>query len=126
METLLILGQTSRNHTKKSFGAHILIDRQQRKYQIVEERYEKLLRRDNSFDHGSMRAFDFKLPKAEGKVWPEPPRVGSVVSFLSTIGNELLCAGRVSYVHLGRKRSVGIIYLDQWEWYSNTVPDFTN
>lgn len=123
MEKLLILGET--NRTVSTFGKPILVDAEERSYQVVDIRYADMLSKDSRFTEG-MKAFDFKLKRAKGKKWPEPPRVGDVIVFSSTIGSEQLCSGKVSYIHLGRKRSVGILYLDEWEWISETVPDFTN
>jgi len=124
MEKLLILGETSRKVS--TFGTPVLKDEQERMYQKIERRYDKLLQRDSRFNYKTMRAFDFKLKRAKGREWPEPPGVGDVITFISTLGDDIMCSGIVSYIHLGRKRSVGIVYLDEWEWYSETVPDFTN
>ena len=126
MEKLIVLGETSRNHTKKSFGTPVLVDEQNRQYQVVEDRYNKLLQKDNSFEFDTMRAFDFKLPRARGLRWPEPPRVDDLLIFNSLLGSESLCSGRVTYIHLGRKRSVGVLYIKEWNWFSKNVPDFTN
>jgi len=123
-EKLITLGETTRNVS--TFGIPILIDNENRMYQTIQPRYERQLRRDHSFDWLTMKAFDFKLKRARGKKWPEPPRVGQLLTFSSPLMNEELCTGKVSYLHLGRKRSVGVIYLDMWSWTSTTVPDFTN
>ena len=123
MEKLLILGETSRN--RSTFGIPVLLDEQDRMYQKVQPRYNELLIKDSRFDFSTMRAFDFKLKRARGKQWPEPPSIGDTLVFSSPLANDKLCTGIVSYVHLGRKRSVGIIYLENWVWISNVVPDFT-
>lgn len=123
MEKLLKLGETSRSVS--TFGIPVLTDNDDRMYQTVQPRYEKILERDSSFDQRYMKAFDFKLKRARGKKWPEPPRVGETVTFKSPLVEGELCTGIVKYVHLGRRRSVGIVYLDEWCWKSNELPDFT-
>jgi len=124
MEPLISLGETTRNVS--TFGIPKLIDNEDRMYQTIQPQYERQLRRDNNFDWFTMKAFDFKLKRARGKKWPEPPRVGQLLTFYSPLMNGELCSGNVSYVNLGRKRSVGVIYLDTWSWTSKIVPDFTN
>ena len=124
MEKLLTLGETSRSVS--TFGIPVLTDTEERMYQTIQPAYEKILRRDNYFDRGSMKAFDFKLKRALGKKWPEPPRVGDVITFESPLIAGDLCTGVVKYVHLGRRRSVGLVYLDEWRWLNEAVPDFTS
>lgn len=123
MEKLVKLGETTRSVS--TFGIPKLLDNEDRMYQTIQPKYEQQLRRDGSFDWMNMKALDFKLKRASGKKWPEPPRVGQTLTFSSPLMNGELCTGVVSYVHLGRKRSVGIVYLDEWRWTSEAVPDFT-
>ena len=125
MEKLLQLGETSR--TISTFGIPILTDSQNRSYQIIQPQYEKLLRTDSSFDWETMKAFDFKLKRARGKVWPEPPRIDEELTFKSPFlkGEGELCSGVVWKFHLGHRRSVGLVYLKEWTWLSEKVPDIT-
>ena len=124
MEALITLGETTRN--RFTFGNPVLYDKCGRSYQFVETRYSDLLGSDSSFEQNTMRAFDFKLIKGSGKYWQEAPRIGTTLSFIDPSGNSsVVCTGRVSYVHLGRHRSYGLIYLDEFEWLSEE-PDFTS
>ena len=125
METLLVLGETSRSSKKSSFGTPILLDQNGNAYQLVERRYKTLLERDSNFIP-KMRAFDFKIVRAKGKKWQEPPRVGDLLQFRSPIGDAVLCSGTVCYVNLGRKRSVGIVYIEDFVWTSTSIPDLTS
>jgi len=123
MEQLITLGETTRS--VKTFGIPILTDIQGRLYQFVSEKYKEQLTHDRQFDPEHMRAFDFKLIRGKGKEWQETPRIGDLLFFRSPIVNDRLCSGLVSYIHFGRKRSVGVIYLDEWLWTSFMVQDFT-
>lgn len=122
MEKLIILGETSR--TVSTFGIPILVDSQERFYQKIQPQYEKLLRKNSSLV--AVKAFDFKLKRARGKKWPEPPRVGELLTFHHPRIEGELCTGIVNYIHLGRRRSVGVVYLEEWCWTSAVLPDFTN
>ena len=123
MEQLITLGETTRS--VKTFGIPILVDRQGRLYQFVSETYKEQLTYDSQFDPVQMRAFDFKLIRGRGKKWAEAPRIGDLLFFRSPIVNDRLCSGIVSYVHLQRKRSVGVIYIEEWIWTSFMIQDFT-
>jgi len=123
MEELLKLGETTRSRT--NFGRAVLQDPDGRSYQLIEDRYRTLLDTDNSFDTTTMRAFDFKLMIGRGKKWQEAPRVGTMLSFVDPDGDSsTVCMGIVKYVNLGHRRSYGLLYLEDFKWFSAN-PDFT-
>ena len=113
MLPLITLGETVR--TVSTFGDPVLVDQNGTAYQRVSSEYKAELRHDRSFA-SSMVALDFKLPRARGKKWPEPPRIRDVLQLRSPALNEQLCVATVTYVHLGRRRSVGIVYLTDVLW----------
>lgn len=117
------LGVTSRKVS--TFGQPILIDQSGTVYQYVQPEYNKLLRRDNSFDSRNTVALDFKLPRAKGRVWPEPPSVHQELTmFAPGLENEPLCYACVSYMNLGRKRSVGLIHITDIKWVHPIISNY--
>ena len=122
MEALVTLGETLR--TVATFGDPILYDDKGRSYQHIFAQYAHALRRERSFDHSRMVALDFKLPRAKGKQWPEPPRLHEELQLFEPQLNELMCTARANYVHLGRRRSVGVIYLEEVRWVHPVIDSF--
>lgn len=124
MEELVTLGKTQRKVS--TFGTPILVDANNVEYQLVSNEYTRELKKDSNFDYNTMRVFDFKLKRGKGKKWMEPPRRG--VTLYLQPPNMLfnICSGKVDYILLERKRSVGIVYFSDWTWDPDSViPDFT-
>lgn len=130
METLpklIRLGETQRR--VRTFGkaelVNTLSDGRTIDYRVVSPEYLEVLLKKSSFNLSRMRAFDFKLPRAEGKRWPEPPRLNGNIDFFDPVSNELLCTGTVYMMNIKKKRSTGIIYVMNFEWVHEIITDFT-
>ena len=123
MIPLVTLGETIR--TVSTFGDPVFIDQNQITYQTVLPQYKAQLRRDRLFT-SSVVALDFKLPRASGKKWPEPPRIHDVLQLKEPVISEELCTGTVTYTHLSRRRSVGIVYLTNIKWTHPVINNIFN
>lgn len=120
MQQLVSLGKTTRSVS--TFGDPVLVDQTGTSYQHVANNYKEALERDNSFRMGQNVALDFKLVRAKGRSWPEPPKVhDQLVMYIPELTDEPACTGEVSYVHLGHNRAVGVLYLDKVRWIHTVV-----
>lgn len=116
-ETFVTLGETSRSVS--TFGIPLLIDAKGTCYKHVSKNVNDILQHDFQFRSGQTVALDFKLKRARGKKWLEPPRINDTIGFFDPqfqLNRDLLCTGRISYIHLSRKRSVGLVYITDIDW----------
>jgi len=122
---MITLGETSLRIGDWAKLVPTMVDQNGTEYRPVSKAYYALLLDDARFDSVNMRAFDFKLRQASGLVWPEAP-TGELV-FKHPDIDEVLATATAHYVHLDtvRKRSTGVIYVDEWEWKHNLFIDET-
>ena len=119
---LVKLGSTCR--TVGDFGQCILIDQFGTKYKHVVPEYAELLANEYSLNVQNTVVLDFKLPRASGKRWPEPPRKNQELIMYDPepgFENEVLCVARVGYVNLEHNRSVGIVHITDIKWLHPVV-----
>ena len=114
----------------RTFGAPELVsvisDGRTISYKVVSDEYLRILSTKTSFSPERMRAFDFKLPRATGKRWPEAPRLNGNIEFQHPQSGETLCTGTVTFTNLLRKRSTGIMYVMDFTWVHDIITDFTD
>lgn len=120
MEPLIEIGRTQQ--TVRTFGRRRqpheqFVDSNGTQYCLVSNQYKEAVFRTRFFRNGLH--LDFKLKRARGRVWPEAPRLHSRITFYNAYmlnEEDVLFHGRVSYVDLERKRSVGMVVVEDVQW----------
>tara|TARA_B100000787_G_C16179275_1_gene290841 strand:+ start:1473 stop:1850 length:378 start_codon:yes stop_codon:yes gene_type:complete len=124
MEELIQLGKTTRS--VGTFGVPILTDGSGTVYQYVSAAYRTALNGvERAYREGRMVPLDFKLKRARGRIWPEPPKKHDVLTlFAPKLLTEPMCTAVVQGVWLDPGRSVGLVYLENVVWKHKIVSRF--